>query len=228
MQIEFEYKPGNAIAKVKLSAGQTITAEGGAMVAMSPNMDIETTTRQRKGGSLFSSVKRLLASESFFFNHFTARDGDAEIFLGTSLPGDMTTLAVTGKKIFVQGGSYVASSQDVQFETVWRGAKNLISGESLFWIELSGQGEAIINAFGVIYSFDVDGDYIVDTGHIVAYEEGLDYTITKAGESWVSSFLGGEGFVCKFSGRGKVWCQSHSSSSFGQQLSPHLRAIKTS
>jgi uncharacterized protein (TIGR00266 family) len=228
MQIEFQYKPGNAVAKVKLAAGEIITAEGGAMVAMSPNMDIQTTTRQRKSDGLFSSVKRLLASESFFFNHFTARDREAEIFLGTSLPGDMTTLAVDSKKIYVQGGSYVASSQEVRFETVWRGAKNLLSGESLFWIELSGQGTAIINAFGVIYPIDIDGEYIVDTGHIVAYEEGLDYNISKAGASWLSSFLGGEGFVCKFSGRGRVWCQSHSSGSFGQQLTPHLKVLKSS
>ena len=64
---------------------------------------------------------------------------------------------------------------------------------------------------------------IVDTGHIVAFNEGLSFEITKAGGSWISSFLGGEGFVCKFNGKGTVWCQSHNQGSFGGILGPTLR-----
>ena len=70
---------------------------------------------------------------------------------------------------------------------------------------------------------DVDGEYIVDSGHIVAFEESLDFTITKAGSSWLHSILGGEGLVCKFRGRGRVWMQSHNPSSFGKHLGPKLK-----
>jgi len=80
----------------------------------------------------------------------------------------------------------------------------------------------VINSFGAIYPVAVDGEYIVDTGHIVAFEEGLDFEITKAGGSWISSFLGGEGLVCKFKGTGTVWCQSHNPSGFGGALGPLL------
>lgn len=228
MDISLEYNPGSTAAKIRLDENETITAEGGAMIAMSSNVDIYTTTKSKKGGGgLMSGVKRIFAQESIFFNHFTAKQGSGTIYLGTCLPGDMEILDLTGNKIYVQGGSYVASSEDVHLETVWQGAKNLLSGESLFWVELSGQGKAIINAFGVIYSIDVDGEYIIDTGHIVAYEEGLNFTLSKAGESWLSSILGGEGIVCKFKGKGRIWCQSHSSTSFGQQITPHLKAIKS-
>jgi uncharacterized protein (TIGR00266 family) len=227
MKIDFQYKPGSTIAKVTLEQNETVTAEGGAMVAMSQNIGIETTTYQKKGaGGIMSGVKRLFASESLFFNHFTAKNTGDEIYLGTSLPGDMELLKLSGKKIYVEGGSYVASSAGVTMNTAWQGAKNFISGESLFWIELSGEGDAIINAFGVIYPIDIDGEYIVDTGHIVAYEEGMNFEITKAGTSWIASFLGGEGFVCKFRGKGRVWCQSHSSTSWGQAMTPHLKAVK--
>jgi uncharacterized protein (TIGR00266 family) len=227
MKIEFQYKPGSTLAKVSLDANETITAEGGAMIAMSPNLKIETTTAQKKGGGgILSGVKRMFSSESFFFNHFTANNGAGEIYLGTSLPGDMEVLQLNNKKIYVEGGSYVASSAGVSMNTAWQGAKNFISGESLFWVELSGEGEALINAFGVIYPIDIDGEYIVDTGHIVAYEDGMNFTISKAGSSWLASFLGGEGFVCKFSGKGRVWCQSHSSSAWGSAMRPHLKAIK--
>jgi uncharacterized protein (TIGR00266 family) len=226
MQINLEYRPGCTVAKVLLEANEKVVSEGGAMVAMSNNISINTTTKQRKGGGIMSGLKRILASEGLFFNHFTANNGAGEVFLGCNLPGDMEVLLVSDKKIFVQGGSYVASEESVNLETVWRGSKNFLSGESLFWIELSGQGQALINAYGVIYKIEVDGEYIVDTGHVVAYEEGLDFTLSKAGSSWVSSFLGGEGIVCKFQGKGTIWCQSHSSDSFGASLTPHLKAIK--
>ena len=40
----------------------------------------------------------------------------------------------------------------------------------------------------------------------------------------VSSFLGGEGMVCKFIGQGTVWCQSHNAGSFGTALGPSLKS----
>jgi uncharacterized protein (TIGR00266 family) len=227
MKIELQERPGSSVAKVYLDANESITSEGGAMVAMSQHITVETSSRKNKGGSILSGLKRILASESFFMNHFTAKGAPAEIYLGTTLPGDMEVFELDGtKKIFVQGGGYVASEDSITINTVWQGTKNLISGESLFWVELSGQGKAIINAFGVIYPIDIDGEYTVDTGHIVAYEEGLHFDISKAGTSWMSSFLGGEGFVCKFKGKGRVWCQSHSSDSWGTSLTPDLKAIK--
>ena len=63
------------------------------------------------------------------------------------------------------------------------------------------------NSYGAIIEIDVDGDYVVDTGYIVAFQEGLDYSITKVG-GFKSLFFSGEGLVCRFSGKGKVWIQT--------------------
>jgi uncharacterized protein (AIM24 family) len=52
----------------------------------------------------------------------------------------------------------------------------------------------------------------------------LNFTLTKAGKSWISSMLGGEGLVCKFHGQGIVWCQSHNAPGFGHTIGPKLRA----
>jgi uncharacterized protein (TIGR00266 family) len=98
-----------------------------------------------------------------------------------------------------------------------------VSKESLFWVKASGQGTVIFNSFGAIYQIQVNGEHIVDTGHIVAFEETLAFSLTKAGKSWMSSILGGEGLVCKFKGKGIVWVQSHNSSSFGSALGPKLK-----
>ena len=88
---------------------------------------------------------------------------------------------------------------------------------------MKGTGKVVLNSFGAIYPVEVDGAHIVDTGHIVAFNETLDFKIGKAGKSWASSIMGGEGLVCHFHGRGTVWCQSHNPASFGRNLGPKLR-----
>ena len=226
MEVELIHRPGNTAAKVSLNVGETITAEAGAMIAMSGNMDITTTTHKKKQKGFLKAAKRMLAGESLFLNHFEPKDKPGEVFFGTSLSGDMMTLDLDKESLVVQSGSYLASEEGVEVDLGWQGFKSLLSGESVFWLNLKGSGKIIVSSFGAIYPVQIDGEYIVDSGHIVAFDETLDFSITKAGKSWLHSYLGGEGLVCKFKGTGTIWCQSHSVSSFGQALRPSLRMRK--
>ena len=226
MDTQIDNGPGAASAFIQLAPGETITSESGAMIAMN-GCEISTTTHKRKSGNIFGGLKRMLGGESFFMNHYTAYNEGGEVWLSTSLAGDMAEVDVeAGTKIVVQSGSYVASEDGVEVNLDWQGFKSLFAKEGLFWINLSGSGKVIINSFGAIYTIDCDGEYIVDTGHIVAFEETLSFKLSKAGKSWLSSILGGEGLVCKFSGTGRIWVQSHHASSFGHTLGPLLRPRK--
>ncbi len=148
------------------------------------------------------------------------------MWVAPNMMGDMFVQEMNGQRLIVQAGSYVASSENVKVDFNWQGFKSLLSGESMFWLSISGQGKVLINSYGVIYPVQVDGEYIVDTGHIVAFDETMNFSITKAGKSWISSFLGGEGLVCKFKGKGTVWCQSHNPKSFGHAIGPKLKPRK--
>ncbi|WP_086929696.1 TIGR00266 family protein [Agarilytica rhodophyticola] len=224
MDIELIHQPGNTAARVSLQKGEALTAESGAMIAMSGHMKITTSTHKKKSGSLFKAAKRLIAGESIFLNHFEPGESHGEVILGTNLAGDMMKMTLDQENLIVQGGSFLACTEGVDIDLGWQGFKSILSGESVFWVNLKGSGQIIVSSFGAIYPIEVDGEYIVDTGHIVAFNETLDFSITKAGKSWLHSFLGGEGLVCKFNGRGTVWCQSHNPRSFGSLLSPNLRA----
>lgn len=223
MQIDFIHQPGNTAARIVLDRGETLTTEGGAMIAMSGHLDVETTMHKKGSGGFIKAVKRLFASESLFLNHFTATRESGELWLGSALAGDMMHYELDNENLIVQAGSFVACEHSVNMDVGWQGFKNLLSGESLFWLRMSGRGQLILNSFGAIYPIEVTGEYIVDTGHIVAFNETLDFTLTKAGKSWLSSILGGEGLVCKFKGRGTVWCQSHNPKSFGKSLASGLK-----
>ena len=223
MQIDLLHRPGNSAARVVLSPGEHLTAESGSMIAMSDTLALTTSTHKRDSGSILKALKRMLAGESLFLNHYAANTLAGDVFLAATLPGDMLRYDLRGEGLIVQSGSFVACESNVDVNLGWQGFKSFFSGESVFWLQLKGNGPVILSSFGAIYPIEVDGEYIVDTGHIVAFQETLDFNITKAGGSWLTAILGGEGLVCRFSGRGTVWCQSHNAKGFGMELGPELK-----
>ena len=222
MNVEISQRPSNTVAKVTLEAGESLTTEAGSMVAMSGNLSIETTTYKKGQGSIVKSLKRMFTGESFFLNHYSARQR-GDVYLSQKLPGDIVLHQLKGQQLIVQAGSFLAAQSSIDIDTGWQGFKGLLSGEWLFWLKINGHGELLLSSFGEIYEIDVEDEYVVDTGHIVAFEESLKFEISKAGSSWINSFLGGEGLTCRFKGRGKLYCQSHNPSEFGRSLRPHLK-----
>ena len=166
----------------------------------------------------------MFSGENFFLNHFTSQGENMRLVLGPKLVGDIGTYSLQGNTLIVQGFSWLASAAGVTIETTWAGMSNaLLSGEGIFWVKCSGTGEVLFNSFGAIYTIDVDGEYIVDSSHIVAYEDTLSFSPVKAADTWLSSILGGEGLASKFTGRGKVYCQTHNPRNFGRALGPKLK-----
>ncbi|MCH2206023.1 MAG: TIGR00266 family protein [Lentisphaerales bacterium] len=223
MEVEILHGPGSSAARVALGSGETLTSEGGAMVSMSGDMRITTTTMKRNQGGILKAMKRMLSGESFFLNHFSPGYDGGEVILATTLPGDMMTYELDNESLIVQGGSFVACEEHIDVDMSWQGFKSILADDSMFWLNLKGSGKTIINSFGAIYPVEVDGEYIVDTGHIVAFNETLNFELTKAGGSWITAIMGGEGLVCRFKGQGTVWCQSHNANGFGSSLGSMLK-----
>jgi uncharacterized protein (TIGR00266 family) len=224
MQFGIEARPAASIVRLNMNAGETITCEVGAMIAMSTGMTVETSGKRKGGkGGLMKGLKRMFAGENFFLNHFTAHESDQTLMLGPKLMGDVIHHDLNGTLI-VQGSSWLASDTNIEIDATWQGlGKALFSGERMFWVKCSGTGDLFLSSFGAIYEVDVDGEFTVDTGHIVAFDDTLQFRIGKAGKSLIGSFLGGEGLVCKFQGQGKLYCQSHNPPSFGQMIGPKLK-----
>ncbi len=213
-------------AKLSLQANESVTCEVGAMIAMSSGFTVETTTRKKggSGGGIVKGLKRMLAGENLFLNHFTATQANQTLIIGPGLLGDIIHYPMSGGTLVVQGSSWLASATSIEIDATWQGiGKALFSGEGMFWVKCSGAGDLFLNSFGAVYPVDVTGEYVVDTGHIVAFEDTLEFRIGKASKSLVGSFLGGEGLVCKFSGQGRLYCQSHNPPSFGKLLGPKLK-----
>jgi uncharacterized protein (TIGR00266 family) len=138
--------------------------------------------------------------------------------------GDILVYEMTPVGLVVQATSYLASEANIDINVGFQGFKSFFSGESMFWLDISGSGQVILTSFGAIYEIPVDGEYIVDTGHIVAFEKSLNFSITKAGSSLIGAFLGGEGLVCRFQGKGRLFCQTHNANAFGRLVGSQLPA----
>lgn len=199
-QFDISHKPDYSFLTVQIPQGETLKVEASAMATMDTNVQMKT---KFKGG-----LGRFLTGESLFINEFTAQNGSGEITIAPSTPGDLEHVQLNNETIFLQNSAYVASNPNIVLDTKWQGVtKGFFSGESFFLIKASGQGDLWFNSYGGIISIDVKDAFVVDTGHIVAFTEGLNYKVSRQG-GYKSLFLSGEGLVCRFSGEGKVWIQT--------------------
>jgi len=208
MQVDIQASPSFAMGTIRLGAGESVKVEAGAMAAMSSGVEIATAAQ----GGLLKGLKRsMLGGESFFINTFTATTG-GEISVAPKLPGDIIHLPLSGGAMLVQSGSWIASEPGVDIDTKWGGAKTFFSGEGLFVLRCSGAGDMLVSSYGAIVERQLQpGEvYTVDTGHIVAFDEGVTYAVRKVG-NWKSTILGGEGLVTDFTGPGRLLLQTRSS-----------------
>ncbi len=219
MEVKILYKPSYSMAQVKLIPGEEIKAEAGSMVSMSDQVSIET---QMRGGILKALSRSLLGGESFFMNTYKAPTNGGELYLSPPLPGDMFVLNLD-RSMLVQSGSYVASEMSVDIDTKWGGAKTFFASEGLFLLKASGSGQIILSSFGAIHEIDLQAGekYTIDTGHFVAFDEGIGFQVKKVG-GLKSTLFSGEGLVVDVTGPGKVLLQSRSTDSFLSWLIPKL------
>jgi len=99
---------------------------------------------------------------------------------------------------------------------------NIKRNVGFFFLKLEGYGDLFLSSFGAISVFELKGnEFKVDTGHLVAFEDGVDYTIQRVG-GLKSTFLSGEGLVARLWGNGKVMIQTRSPATFSSWLYPFL------
>jgi uncharacterized protein (TIGR00266 family) len=235
MQHEVLYKPSYAMLRLSLEPGETILAEAGVMVSMSTNMQVKTFLNPSQNlshgffshlmafivGLVVALLRKALGGETVFVNAFSPADRAGELLLAPTLVGDIVHHRMNGQTLLVQAGSYLASTKGVTLKLRFSGLKGLFTGESLFLLEIGGTGDLWINAFGGIEEIDVVDGLTVDTGHIVAFEPSLTWSVQAVG-GLKSTLLSGEGLVLRLSGTGKVWIQSRNLNSFAGWIRPML------
>ena len=218
MKHEIRNKPDFASLHFMLDTGDQVVTEAGAMMGMSSKLNIETNMK----GGLLGAASRALGGESVFLNTYTATEDGQRLDVAPSMPGDMVHVPMTGTAVMVQRGSFCASTTEVTVNSKWGGAKTFFGGEGLIMLRCEGLGDLWMSSYGAIHAVQVDGSYTVDTGHIVAFESSLSFKVKTFGGGWKQFIFGGEGLICTFSGKGRLWLQTRNPQEFGKTIGPKL------
>jgi uncharacterized protein (TIGR00266 family) len=219
MQTTIHGSPSFAYLDVELGPGESIVAESDAMATMARDIDMVTSFN---GGFVRGLLRKFLGGESLFVNTFTnAGKAPRRLTLVQSTPGDMREARLQNASLCLQPGAFIACSPGISLGVQWAGFGSLIAREGLFKLLVSGTGTVWYGAYGAIIEKAIDGEHVVDTGHLVAYEPHMRLKVQLAGGIF-SSFFGGEGLVTRVEGKGRLILQTRSLSGLAGWLNPRL------
>ena len=220
MQIEVRHSPSFSVARATLAPGETARAESGAMMGTSGGVEIESKAR----GGIMKSLKRsMLGGESFFVTTFTAPDGGGWVDCAARLPGDIVVLDAS-HGLNLTKGAFLCSGGDIEIETNWGGFKSAFGGEGGFMLRAMGTGPVACACYGALDQIELaPGEQVVlDSGHLVAYTDGVTFTTRKVAKGLMATLKSGEGLVMEFTGPGHVWSQTRNPTEFVDWLTAVL------
>ena len=207
---------------VELDPRESVVAEAGGMMYMTPGIEMETifgdgSGTQKPGfmGALLGAGKRLLTGESLFMTVFTNSGGGiAHVAFAAPYPGRILAmdLKTLGGELICQKDSFLAAAKGISVGIAFQkkiGA-GLFGGEGFIMQRLQGDGLAFLHAGGMLHERTLAaGEVIrVDTGCIAAFQPTVNYDIQMQ-RSIKSAMFGGEGlFFATLRGPGRVWLQS--------------------
>ncbi len=197
-------EPTFSAVEVSLAPGERVVGESGAMAWMTGNIKTQTSSR---GGLMAGMKRKLLSGESFFQNIYSAESGPGAVTFAPGSAGDIAVHELTNGELLLEKGAYLASSEGVTCDAKWDGLRGFFN-EGMFVLRVTGTGTLFFHAYGDIYPVDVEGEYVVDNGYVVAWEPSLTYKLTRGRK--IRSFLFADQLLLRFSGRGRIWLQSRS------------------
>jgi uncharacterized protein (TIGR00266 family) len=223
-EIDFKiYGEELQFVEVELDPGESAVAEAGAMMYMTPGIEINTifgdgSAASASGGfmdKLLGAGKRVLTGESLFMTVFTNNgSGKQQVafaapYAGRIVPMDLATL---GGALICQKDSFLCAARGVSIGIAFQRkiGVGLFGGEGFIMQRLEGDGVCFVHAGGTIHSLELaPGQTLrVDTGCLVALQPSVNYDIQYIGKIRSALFSGEGLFFATLTGPGKVWLQS--------------------
>ena len=208
------------VVSIELDPNETVIAEAGSMNWMDRGISFEAKmgdgTEPDSGimGKLFSVGKRVLTGESIFLTHFTnIESGKKEVAFAAPYPGSIiaVNLKDLNGEILCQKDAFLCAAMGTNVSIAFnkRIGAGFFGGEGFILQKLTGNGLAFLHAGGTVVKKELNNQtLLIDTGCIVAFTSGLDYSIERAG-NLKSMIFGGEGlFLATVKGTGTVYLQS--------------------
>ena len=196
------------VSVVHLNGGESVNCQRGAMIWMTPNMEMATNMG---GSGLGGMLKRAVSGESIFQNTYTAK-GDGMIAFGSSFPGEIMGMYLEpGQTIIAQKRAYLAAAPTVNFEVAFQkvGA-GLFGGEGFIMQRFTGSGMLLLEIDGSVveYALAPGESMLIDNGFLAAMEGTVQMSVERV-KGLGNVLAGGEGLTnVRVTGPGKIWLQT--------------------
>ncbi|MCP5462640.1 MAG: TIGR00266 family protein [bacterium] len=217
---------------IYLDPAEAVTAEAGALMYKSQDVEMDTGTH----GGIFKGLKRMVTGESFFVTAFKYTGAErGEVAFSAPYPGKIIPVDLSQGAVLCQKDAYLCSAYGVDINIAFtrRLGAGFFGGEGFILQRLSGNGFAFIHAGGTLIKKTLKkGDVLhVDTGCLVAFTENIEYNIQFVGGIKTALF-GGEGlFFAVLSGEGEVFLQTLPFSRMADRIvaaaKPYMRKEET-
>ena len=221
------------MVEIELDPNETVIAEAGAMTYMEDQINFETKmgdgSEPDQGfmSKLFSAGKRVISGESLFMTHFTNKGAvKKHVSFSSPYPGSIIpiNLAEHGNGLLCQKDAFLAAALGTKMDIAFNRKLGVgfFGGEGFILERLQGDGMAFIHAGGTVVKKQLNNETLrLDTGCLVAFSEGIEYSI-EMNKGLKSMFFGGEGlFLTTLSGTGSVWIQSLPFSRLADRIIEH-------
>jgi uncharacterized protein (TIGR00266 family) len=207
--------------EVEVDPDEMVIAEAGAMMYMTPGIQMETcfgdpcAPDQGLLGKAWAAAKRKMTGESLFLTTFIGRGpGKQLVAFAAPYPGKIIPmdLAQLGGEILCQKDSFVCAARGVRVGIAFtkRFGAGLFGGEGFILQRLNGDGIVFVHAGGTLCHKRLQANETlkIDTGCIVTFQSSISYGIRFVG-GIKNTLFGGEGlFFATLTGPGDVWLQS--------------------
>jgi uncharacterized protein (TIGR00266 family) len=221
MRVSFHAQPAYSMAVCYLDYGESMRAESGAMATMSDSIDVSADSGP--GGVVKGLIRKQLGGESFFMGRYTAHMQDAWVAVAPKKPGDIIAIEVRhgAPGLVAEAGSLLAMGEGVNVDVRWAGVRNILLREGATMLHLDGEGTALLCTYGgfVKHHLEAGQGMIVDTGHLVAYEDTCSVKVGMLGGMTTAAFSG-EGLVAQIKGPGAVYVQTRAEAELKNWLFP--------
>jgi uncharacterized protein (TIGR00266 family) len=210
MRHEVLHAPAFSALRLDLSAGGSVLAQPGSMIAMTPGFTVEV----RAGIHLRS----LFGGESFFTVVYTAKRDDQHVILAPDQMGEIRAMATTAEEgLLLARGGFLACGPEVGFDLHNAGMQGLLATRGLFFLRTRGAGTIFVSSYGglVEQTLAAGERFVLDNRNIVAFSDGMAFESVVLAGSLKDSVLSGEGFVVRFTGPGRVLYQTRARPAIG-------------
>ncbi|SEH51222.1 MULTISPECIES: TIGR00266 family protein [Atopobiaceae] len=203
-----------------LADGEKMITEKGSMVWMTPNMEMTTV-----GGGIGKMFGKAFSGESMFQNIYTAH-GAGMIAFGSSFPGRIVPIQLSGNSFVLQKSAFLAAEPGVKLDIFFnkKVGAGIFGGEGFIMQKVSGTGIAFAEIDGdlIEYQLEAGQQMVVDTGYVAGFESTVSIDIQQVA-GLKNKMLGGEGFFnTVLTGPGRIWLQTMPISGVASAIRPFI------